>query len=229
MKSITWAVINDRMRHVVWDWNGTLLDDFPVIMGAVNEALTELGFLPIDGDAYRDHYTRPVPLFYERVLGQALTPEQFEIIDTRFYAAYRARVQEARLYDDALESMERIAAVGASQSLLSMLREPDLHEGLSRHGLGQQFLCIDGLREAHGPKKSVHLARHMEQVAALLGGCDPERWVMIGDALDDALAAQENGLPCVLLDGGSHHRSDLEKAGVPVAGTLAEALDLAGL
>jgi phosphoglycolate phosphatase-like HAD superfamily hydrolase len=56
--------------------------------------------------------------------------------------------------------------------------------------------------------------------------------LVVGDALDDAAAAAEVGVPCVLFDGGSHPRSELEEAGVPVVGSLVEALevgrDLAG-
>ena len=52
---------------------------------------------------------------------------------------------------------------------------------------------------------------------------------MIGDSLDDAVAAQEVGVPCVLYDGGSHHRRELDAAGVPVAQSLVAALQLGGV
>jgi len=52
--------------------------------------------------------------------------------------------------------------------------------------------------------------------------------LVIGDAKDDAAAAAHVGAACVLYDGGSHPREELEATGAPVAGSLTEALDLAG-
>ena len=50
---------------------------------------------------------------------------------------------------------------------------------------------------------------------------------MIGDTVDDAHAAFENGIGCVLYDDGSHHRADLEAVGLPIADSLAEAVEIA--
>jgi len=50
---------------------------------------------------------------------------------------------------------------------------------------------------------------------------------MIGDSLDDAAAAGAVGTACVLYDGGSHHLDDLEDVGVPVAGSLVDAVEIA--
>jgi phosphoglycolate phosphatase-like HAD superfamily hydrolase len=51
--------------------------------------------------------------------------------------------------------------------------------------------------------------------------------LVIGDAKDDAAAAAHVGAACVLYDGGSHPRHELEEMGLPVANSLTEALDLA--
>jgi phosphoglycolate phosphatase-like HAD superfamily hydrolase len=51
--------------------------------------------------------------------------------------------------------------------------------------------------------------------------------VMIGDAMDDAKAAAAVRIACVLYDGGSHHRAELESAGVPVTSSLVEAAQIA--
>ncbi len=53
--------------------------------------------------------------------------------------------------------------------------------------------------------------------------------LVVGDTLDDAVAARHIGARCVLYDGGSHHREVLESMGVPVANSLVEALEIGGL
>ena len=76
--------------HVVWDWNGTLLDDLDVVVAAVNVSLAAMDAPAIDADGYRDHYTRPVWLFYERLLGRRIAPREWAHIDDVFHRTYRA-------------------------------------------------------------------------------------------------------------------------------------------
>jgi phosphoglycolate phosphatase-like HAD superfamily hydrolase len=51
--------------------------------------------------------------------------------------------------------------------------------------------------------------------------------VVIGDTVDDALAARHVGAAAVLYTGGSNSRASLEAAGVPVVDDLAEAVETA--
>ena len=46
------------MRHVIWDWNGTLFDDLHIVVESVNASLAELGAPPIDACLL---YTSPSP------------------------------------------------------------------------------------------------------------------------------------------------------------------------
>lgn len=215
------------MAHVIWDWNGTLLDDFPAIVAAVNAVLGELGEQRIEPDDYRDHYTRPVHLFYERLLGRPVEPAEWDRIDHSFHTAYRARMHAAPLARNGLQALHRVADAGWSQSLLSMLRHDELMSALERRGVAEHMLHVEGLRGGGGDRKAPHMARHLEHVARLRSELRGQTCVVIGDSLDDARAAKEVGVRCVLYDGGSHHRVELEQAGVPVAGDLLEALTLA--
>jgi len=58
--------------HIVWDWNGTLVDDLPIVVDCVNAALAVIGEPPIDADDYREHFARPVNRFYESLLGLSI-------------------------------------------------------------------------------------------------------------------------------------------------------------
>lgn len=82
---------------------------------------------------------------------------------------------------------------------------------------------VDGRTGPSGGSK----ARHMERHIAALDGISAEHTVVIGDAVDDAVAAAHVGAKAVLYTGGSHSRASLEAAGVPVVDSLAEAAHLA--
>ncbi len=213
--------------HIVWDWNGTLFDDQPMVIAGLNVALAAADLPPTDQATYQRLYTRPVQVFYERLFDRPIEPAEWQVIDEAFHAGYREAIADAGLAADAIDALHRVEEAGISQSLLSMYRHDDLLPLLDRFAIAGRFLRIDGLRGVGGGVKAPYLAAHLEHVAAA-GGGTPAEVLVIGDAKDDAAAAAHVGAACVLYDGGSHPREELEATGAPVAGSLTEALDLAG-
>ncbi|MFO7548242.1 MAG: HAD family hydrolase [Acidimicrobiia bacterium] len=209
------------VAHVVWDWNGTLFDDLHVVVEAVNGGLSAAGRPPITLDDYRDHYTRPVKVFYDRLFGREVTVEEWQGLDRRFHEGYRELLGRARLTSDAETALETVAASGVSQSLLSMFPHEELVPLVARLGIARFFDRIDGLVGPPGDRKAAYLGTHLR---ALVAGEDPSQVLVIGDTPDDAEAAAHVGARCVLYDNGSHHRRELEAAGVPVVESLVAAV-----
>ncbi|MDJ0496475.1 MAG: HAD hydrolase-like protein [Acidimicrobiia bacterium] len=208
------------MRHVIWDWNGTLADDLPTVVECVSASLDAIGEGPIVADDYRSHYTRPVRLFYDRLLGRSVTDSEWDAIEETFHVRYKEAAKRVPLAADAVAAIEAVAGAGNTQSILSMWWDNDLKAEVSRHGLGPYMVRVDGNTKDASETKERLLSIHLRAVAS--NGA-----VMIGDAMDDAQAAAALGIPCVLYDGGSHHRFELESLGVPVASSLVEAAEVA--
>jgi phosphoglycolate phosphatase-like HAD superfamily hydrolase len=206
-------------RHVVWDWNGTLVDDHVAVVAAINDALALLRLRPIDSDTFRTHYTRPVQRFYEQVAGREIEPGEWETLDEAYHASYAGWVERLELAPDAREALAAAEAAGLGQSLLSMWRHQDLVPLVERLGIGRFFVRVDGLHRSDGGGKAEHLVKHL---AAL--GLEPGAVVLVGDSLDDLAAARAVGAGCVLYDGGSHHREALEATGEPVVDRLTDAV-----
>ena len=212
------------MRHVVWDWNGTLLDDLPLVVEAVNVLMAERDLDPITARDYTEAYTRPVRVFYERLFGRGIDDEEWQRLDDVFHHAYDAALADhARLADGAREALAAVDRSGCTQSLLSMYRHDPLVALLDRFGLHDHFEHVQGLTGPGGGRKLPHLEVHLDEMVHLHGD-DPSSVLVVGDALDDADAANHLGCPAVLIASGSHPRAELEAAGVPVVDTLAEAL-----
>jgi phosphoglycolate phosphatase-like HAD superfamily hydrolase len=214
------------MRHVVWDWNGTLFDDQHLVVDAVSAALVDAGLAPITLADYQRLYCRPVQVFYARLFGRELTDHEWNRLDDAFHDAYAEALAHADLADDALHALDRVEQAGLTQSLLSMYRHHELLPLVSRLGIDGRFVRIDGLDDVGGGRKAPYLETHLERVADQVHTPLSEI-LLIGDALDDAHAAEHVGARCVLYDGGSHPRNELETAGVPVVSSLVEALEAA--
>src|ERR1700743_565730 len=91
------SVRNERIRHVVWDWNGTILDDNDAVVAAVNTVCAAFGRMPIDLDFLRSIYRRPLRDCYRDLLGRDLSADDWADIDKRYHDAYRALLPTTRL------------------------------------------------------------------------------------------------------------------------------------
>ena len=208
------------MKHLVWDWNGTLLDDLDLVVAATNASLASVGGPSVTLDEHRRDFCRPLTMYYSRVLGRQITPDEFATLDRAFHDAYRIGLADCRLAGDA---MTAIRSWAGSQSLLSMFFHHELVSVVQRHGLVEHLRRVDGLRDpVGGGPKTPHLRAHIEALAVPVEDC-----VLIGDSVDDAEAAAAVGARIVLYGGGITDMDRLRATGLPVAATLVEAVTLA--
>lgn len=208
------------MAHLVWDWNGTLLDDLALVVAATNASFASIGGPVVTVEEHRRDFRRPIIDYYAHVLGRPVSEAEFVALDRVFHDAYREGLLACALAADALDAM---GAWPHSQSLLSMWFHHELVPEITRRGLHDRLSRVDGLRATIGGfRKAEYLAGHLEALS--LNGSD---CVLIGDSVDDAHAAEAVGAACVLFAGGFTAPELLVETGLPVAVTLVEAVALA--
>jgi phosphoglycolate phosphatase-like HAD superfamily hydrolase len=212
--------VADPRTHLVWDWNGTLLNDLALVVACTNAAFASAGGSPISVDQHRVKFRRPVADYYADVLGRAVDADEFGRLDMIFHHAYRAGLTTCDLAADARTAIQ---SWSGTQSLLSMWFHDELVPATETYGLIGLFGRIDGLRSGRGgDRKAEHLVRHLAELET-----DGRSVVLIGDSLDDADAADAAGAACVLYTGGFTDPDRLRASGRPVAETLTEAVRLA--
>jgi phosphoglycolate phosphatase-like HAD superfamily hydrolase len=211
------------VKHIVWDWNGTLLDDNDAALAGVNAVCAHFGREPISLEHWREVFSRPLVPCYERLLGRSLTAADWDALDVLYHQTYRDWLGTTRLAPGVPDELLRWAAAGGSQSLLSMWHHHELVQLVEEYRLTSLFMRVDGLATNHGGgSKSGHLAAHL--AAQHL---DPAIVLVIGDVLDDAAAAAAVGAQCVLVATGAMPEWKLRAAGMPVASTVADAIRIA--
>jgi phosphoglycolate phosphatase-like HAD superfamily hydrolase len=208
------------VTHVVWDWNGTILDDNDAVVASVNAVCAAFGRAPIELDYWRSIFRRPLTDCYRDLLRRELSTQDWIDIDRHYHDAYRTLLPTTRLAPGIPDELRRWQAAGRRQSLLSMWFHDELTALVTEHGLTDLFMRIDGLRvDTGGHGKTDHLIAHLSAL-----NLDPADVLMIGDVVDDAMAAQAAGARCVLVTTGVTSRQALKAAGVPVVDSIAEAL-----
>ena len=204
---------------LLWDWNGTLLDDTWAAVAALNDMLARRGLGLIDVDFYRREFSFPVKPFYER-MGFDIANEDWNAIAQEYHDAFRSR--RAALAPDAVAALEIAKAAGVRQAIVSALRQDYLDEETARLGVRDYFFAVRGTDNLDGRSK-LERARELVAEARAVGGGPI---VFIGDSLHDKEVADAVGAGCVLFGGGSHAPERL-RAVSPTGDTLVSAVRLA--
>lgn len=206
------------MPHVIWDWNGTLVDDHDIVVEAVNAVMAAFGGPAVSSETYLNHFHRPVRRFYEHLLNTTIDDEGWQVIDTIFNDHYHSRLHAVPLAAGAQGALASVAGLGHSQSLLSMWRHDLVSREAERHGIASWFQRIEGNRTRSGDSKAVSLQLHLEAM-----DLRPSDVTMIGDTLDDFDAAAAAGARIILVT-GSQNPDNLRATGAPVVESLPEAV-----
>jgi phosphoglycolate phosphatase-like HAD superfamily hydrolase len=209
-------------KHIVWDWNGTLLDDNEAVLAAVNKVCAGFDRAFITLEHWQSIFSRPLLQCYERLLERNLSTEDWVTLDVLYHNEYRELLSTCKLAAGVPDGLRAWQASGRTQSLLSMWFHDELVPLITEYGLADLFVRVDGLRHATGGgSKAEHLAEHLDAQ-----GLDAADVVLVGDVVDDAEAAAHVGTGCVLVTTGVMSRSALEATGMPVVDSVDEALGL---
>lgn len=211
-----------RISHVVWDWNGTLLDDNQVVLAALNEVCAGFGRADLTWAEWQAAYARPMRVSYEQILGRVLDEEEWARVDKLYHERYDALLHTCGLAAGVPDALRQLAESGRTQSLLSMWFHTRLTPTIEQFGLTQYFTRVDGLAaEVGGGSKADSLIAHLEAQRL-----NPAEVVLIGDVVDDAMAARAAGAECILVTTGAMSGAALQTTGAPVTSSITEALQL---
>jgi len=202
------------IRHIVWDWNGTLLDDVWLCVDVLNAMLADRGLGKVDSESYRRRFRFPVVEVY-RDFGFEVSNGEFERISEIYISAYQARRHHCNLHADAHEVLAALKKAGFGQSILSAYRQDMLDSMISGMKLDHYFDHLAG-------NSNIYAASKVDYGKKLLAKLDakPDEVLMIGDTEHDHEVANELGIPCILLEHGHNERQRLEKTGAKVLPNL---------
>ena len=202
-------------KTIIWDFNGTLLNDTEVCVSCMNIMLKERKLPHLDIMRYREIFTFPVREYY-LALGFDFDREPFEIPAHQFIDLYREKLHEAPLHVGTQRILNHFRNKGFRQIILSAMEEAFLIATLKEKGIIHYFDKVAGITNHLGDGK-LELAR---KLLADSGSSLTRTW-LIGDTVHDFEVAQGLNIPCILVVQG--HQSKRRLAGLPCI--LAEGYD----
>ena len=209
----------DKYKHVIWDWNGTMLDDVDLCVDVGNNLFRRKNIPIMTVDKYKSIFTIPVKNYYIAA-GFDFSVESFEVVGKEWMDEYEERKYECSLHNDLLPTMQKFDEVGIKQSVLSAYKQDNLTEMIHKYKLNSYLEYIVGLDNIYAAGK-IHLA---EKLMGLLNNGHGET-LLIGDTVHDFEVAQSIGADCRLIAGGHQNKETLEKTGTIVYSSLNEFIE----
>lgn len=205
-----------RLRHVIWDWNGTLLDDAEACVAAINVLLQRRAMPEVTRQQYLEVFDFPVRDYYLKV-GFDLAHEDWHQLNVEYHKVYAVVSSGSPLRAHARSILDGLRERGCTLSILSACEVVLLKRMMTERGILPCFDHIYGLSDFQARSKV-----DLGHVLLTETGLDPEAAVLVGDTTHDFEVAQALGMGCLLMTGGHQSEARLRRCRCPVVHTLHE-------
>ncbi|MDF1607402.1 phosphoglycolate phosphatase [Hoeflea sp. YIM 152468] len=187
---------------IVFDLDGTLIDTAPDLMSSLNHVLALNSLAPVSFGDMTWLVGQGAKVMIERAWSlhnHPSSPEQLEAAFEAFLVHYAAEMPgKSAPYPGLIAALDRLEAAGMTLAVCTNKSEQLALSLLDCLGLTRRFAAITGgdtfkVRKPHGD--------HILGTIAKAGG-SPDNAVMVGDSVNDILAAQNANVPAIAVPFG---------------------------
>lgn len=207
------------IRNLIWDWNGTLLDDVDICVDSINILLEKRKLPLMNIIRYKELFSFPVIEYYVGI-GFDFTQEPYDNVAMEFMSAYLSRLPSADLFPQILPLLDAGRAGGYQQAVLSAMEQDTLNESIQNKGIVGYFSKIVGIDNHFAVGKLENAKRILNEI----GGKASET-LLIGDTIHDHEVAVAIGCPYLLIGSGHQSLNRLAATGGRVAANHDELLE----
>ena len=211
-------MVESRYSHVIWDWNGTLLNDVAWCMTQINRMLHKRNKrILANVSEYHAVFGFPIIEYYKNV-GFDFDEEPFEMLAREYIEMYHGEGSGCMaLYENAECVLRAIQSLRIPQIILSASAQNNLEMQLNPFDIRLYFDEVLGISDIYAKSK-------LEIGTDYISRNNVQRGIMIGDTVHDFEVSQAMGIACILVTHGHQSREKLMACNVPVVDNLAEVL-----
>ncbi len=208
-----------KYKNILWDWNGTILNDTPVAFEATNILLERYNYPTITLEFYRDNMDTPIVNFYSKIFN--LNKHDMQMLDDEWGVLYHQLSDKIELHADVAKMLSTFADNNLNQIILSAFKTNEITKYARKFSIKHYFDDILGTQNIVMESKTVRGRRYMQE-----HGFSPEHTLYIGDTLHDYDTALDLGVDCILFSGGQQSPKLLKQCGVPVYNNFVDIANL---
>ena len=198
------------MTGIIWDWNGTLLNDTELCINSINTLLRNRNIPVIDITLYKEVFSFPVKEYY-KAIGFDFEKEDFSIPAHQFIDLYTRGFDGCPLQKSAVEVLSFFQNKGIRQFVLSAMEHEMLEKTLEKKGIAHFFEGVAGLHDHYAVSKTGQGKNLIQSF-----GIDTTKSWLIGDTIHDYEVAGELAVKCLLIADGHQSSERLRQTGARV-------------
>jgi len=195
--------MDNKSTGIIWDWNGTLLDDVSLCIDVMNSLLNDRHLPLLIHERYREIFDFPVIEYYKK-LGFNFNVDPFEVIGLEFMKRFLEHIEKVPLMDGAVEILEWFDNKGYRQYILSAMEQQSLDKILLDKGIHPYFEAISGINNHYGGGK-MEEGRHFITDNKM----NPNEAYLFGDTIHDFEVGDRLGMKVVLIAQGHQSKQRL--------------------
>jgi len=203
---------------IVWDWNGTIVDDSYVFVDIMNSYLRDFNLRKISIQDYRQHFRFPVKDYYTK-LGLNFSDDEFNQLSVNFIEKYKKVMLNPPLKKNIHQILRFFKKKKYNQYIISAQEQGLLKKSVEFYGLGSFFDKTLGLNNNLAVSK-IKLAKK-----AFKNFPPNAKILVIGDTVHDYEVATALNCSCCLVSWGHNSKERLKKTGAPVVENIEEFFD----
>ncbi len=188
----------DKYKYIIWDWNGTLLDDVEASLLTINEMLKKRTLGSISLSEYKSLFCFPVSDFYKKIGFK----DDLNLLATEYWETYENFRYCEKLSLYAIEVLDFFHQKNVIQFILSAKQENLLHKEVESYNILLKFKDVYGCLTS-GEKKEWIGDKMIKYYDV-----NSHETLMIGDTHHDIDIAKKNGFDYLFYSGGHNTISD---------------------
>jgi phosphoglycolate phosphatase len=201
-----WTYLKHK-KHVIFDYNGTILYDTDLCVEALNHLLSTQNIPTITVLEYRQKFHFPIISFYQE-MGFDFSKVSFDELGKRYHEIYLSNLHRCIVYEGLVDLVTSLKKEGIKTSILTALNQNELLKQLSLFKLETLFDVTFGLENYNAHSKVQRGHELMQHV-----GIAAKETILIGDTCHDWEVAEALGIEVLLLsDGHQTHERLMQKS-----------------
>ena len=201
-------------KHIIFDWNGTLVNDAEAFVDVLNAMLVPRKLSTINIKQYRNLFCFPIKKFYSE-LGVDVSKKSFHLLEKQFVREYRLRMFNPLLFPGVVNILQKLIHSGISLSILSASHQKILNQLINHYHLRKYFVHVFGVNNFSAEGKLIQGKKLMGYL-----NYNNDELVYVGDTDQDYFVSKKLKIHCILVSGGHQSRDRLKQVSNAVVDSL---------